>query len=65
MAKLVVEDMLKTTLEGSRCAVSGSGNVAQYTCKMLIDLGAKVVCISDSNGCLVFEDGMTYVHFVS
>ncbi len=59
MARLAIEDKLKSTLEEKRCAVSGSGNVAQYTCRMLIDLGAKVVSISDSNGCLVFEDGMT------
>jgi glutamate dehydrogenase (NADP+) len=59
MARLAVEDKLKSTLKESRCAVSGSGNVAQYTCRMLIDLGAKVVSISDSNGCLVFEDGMS------
>jgi glutamate dehydrogenase (NADP+) len=59
MARLAIEDKLKTTLEGKRCAVSGSGNVAQYTCRMLIDLGAKVISISDSNGCLVFNDGMT------
>lgn len=59
MAQLAVEDKLKSTLEGSRCAVSGSGNVAQYTARMLIDLGAKVVSISDSSGCLVFDDGMT------
>jgi glutamate dehydrogenase (NADP+) len=59
MAKLAVEDKMKSTLKESRCAVSGSGNVAQYTCRMLINLGAKVVSISDSNGCLVFEDGMS------
>lgn len=59
IARLVVEDKLRSTLKGARCAVSGSGNVAQYTCRMLIDLGAKVVSISDSNGCIVFEDGMS------
>ena len=30
MAKHAIEDKLKSTLEGSHCAVSGSGNVAQY-----------------------------------
>jgi len=59
MAQHAIEDKLKRTLEGSRCAVSGSGNVAQYASKMLIQLGAKVVCISDSDGVLVFEEGMT------
>ena len=59
MAKNAIEDKLKLSLKGSRCAVSGSGNVAQYASKMLIQLGAKVICVSDSNGVLVFEDGMT------
>ena len=59
MAQHAIEDKLKRSLEGARCAVSGSGNVAQYASKMLIDLGAKVVSISDSDGVLVFENGMS------
>lgn len=59
IARHAIEDKLKRSLEGSRCAISGSGNVAQYASRMLIDLGAKVVSISDSDGCLVFENGMT------
>ena len=47
------------TLKGARCAVSGSGNVAQYAAKKLIDLGAKVISMSDSNGSIIFSDGMT------
>jgi glutamate dehydrogenase (NADP+) len=38
------------TIAGKRCLVSGSGNVAQYTCEKLIDLGAKPVTLSDSGG---------------
>lgn len=59
MAQFAIEDKLKRSLEGSSCAISGSGNVAQYASKLLIDLGAKVVSISDSDGSLVFENGMT------
>lgn len=59
MAQHAIKDKLKSTLEGSYCAVSGSGNVAQYASKMLLDLGAKVVSVSDSSGCLVFANGMT------
>lgn len=59
IAQHAIKDKLKRSLEGSRCAVSGSGNVSQYACKMLMDLGAKVVSVSDSGGCLVFENGMT------
>lgn len=45
--------MLETrnhSLEGKTCLVSGSGNVAQYTCEKLLDLGAKPVTLSDSSG---------------
>mmetsp|Transcript_19948 Transcript_19948/g.41705 ORF Transcript_19948/g.41705 Transcript_19948/m.41705 type:complete len:453 (-) Transcript_19948:159-1517(-) len=59
MAKHAIEDKLKKSLDGTRCAISGSGNVAQYAAEMLMLLGAKVVTISDSNGVLVFENGMT------
>jgi glutamate dehydrogenase (NADP+) len=59
MAQHAIEDKLGQTLEGKRCAVSGSGNVAQYASQMLMKLGAKVVSVSDSNGVIVFEDGMT------
>jgi glutamate dehydrogenase (NADP+) len=38
------------TLQGTVCLVSGAGNVAQFTTEKLIDLGAKVVTLSDSSG---------------
>ena len=53
-------EMLATrneTLEGKVCLVSGSGNVAQYTIEKLIDLGAKAVTCSDSNGYIYDEQG--------
>jgi glutamate dehydrogenase (NADP+) len=46
------------TLEGKTCLVSGSGNVAQYTVEKLLDLGAKPVTISDSNGFIHDEAGI-------
>ena len=46
------------TLEGKVCLVSGSGNVAQYTVEKLIDLGAKVVTLSDSSGFIYDEEGI-------
>lgn len=45
--------------EGMRVAVSGSGNVAQYTIEKCMELGAKVVTASDSSGTVVDEDGFT------
>ena len=55
-------EMLKTrgeSLEGKVCAVSGSGNVAQYTVQKLIQLGAKPVTMSDSNGTVYDPEGIT------
>mgnify|MGYP006299585015 CR=1 FL=1 len=47
------------TLEGKKCAVSGSGNVAQYTIQKLNELGAKAVTLSDSSGFVIDMDGVT------
>ena len=44
--------------QGMTCAVSGSGNVAQYAVEKLTQLGAKVVTLSDSNGTIVDKDGI-------
>jgi glutamate dehydrogenase (NADP+) len=54
-------EMLSTrgeTLEGKRCLVSGSGNVAQYTCEKLLDLGALPLTMSDSSGYIYDEAGI-------
>ena len=45
-------------LEGKTAIVSGSGNVAQYTVEKLLDLGAKVITLSDSSGTIVDEAGV-------
>ena len=55
-------EMLATrneTLAGKTCLVSGSGNVAQYTVEKLLDLDAKVVTMSDSDGSIFDEAGIT------
>jgi glutamate dehydrogenase (NADP+) len=59
ITKLAVEKRLERSLEGMRCAVSGSGNVAQFASQKLLEFGAKVMTVSDSDGVLIFEDGMT------
>jgi glutamate dehydrogenase (NADP+) len=48
----------KETLAGKVCLVSGSGNVAQYTIEKLIELGAKPVTLSDSDGFIHDEAGI-------
>ncbi len=45
-------------LKGLRCAVSGSGNVAQYTSEKINQLGGKVVSLSDSSGTIIDETGI-------
>ena len=47
------------TFDGKVCLVSGSGNVAQYTIEKLLQLGAKVVTLSDSSGFIYDEEGIT------
>jgi glutamate dehydrogenase (NADP+) len=46
-------------LEGKRCLVSGSGNVAQYAAQKLVDLGARVLTLSDREGYLYEPEGFT------
>ncbi|RKZ11145.1 NADP-specific glutamate dehydrogenase [Candidatus Fermentibacteria bacterium] len=55
------EEMLKTrgdSYDGKICLVSGAGNVAQYTTEKIIELGGKVVTLSDSGGYIYDEDGV-------
>jgi glutamate dehydrogenase (NADP+) len=55
------EEMLKTkgeTLKGKAVVISGSGNVAQGVAEKLIQLGARVITVSDSDGYVYDKDGM-------
>ncbi len=56
------DEMLKTrgrSFDGLRVSVSGSGNVAQYAVEKAMQLGAKVITVSDSSGTIIDEDGFT------
>lgn len=44
--------------KGKRVVVSGSGNVAQYAAEKCMELGAKVITLSDSSGHIVCNDGL-------
>lgn len=60
-ATYFAEEMLKTrgdSLKGKIVAVSGSGNVAQYACEKVTQMGGKVVTLSDSNGFIYDPDGI-------
>lgn len=55
------QEMLATRnkeIQGKRCAVSGSGNVAQYTIEKLIQMEAETITVSDSDGTVVDENGI-------
>ena len=56
------QEMLATrgqSLEGKTVSVSGSGNVAQYSVEKAMQLGAKVVTVSDSSGTIYDPEGFT------
>ena len=56
-----MREMLKAnnlTLENKTVTISGSGNVAIYAAQKALELGAKVVAMSDSNGCIYDENGI-------
>ncbi len=57
------EEMLKNRhkggIDGKRVAISGSGNVAQYAARKVMDLGGSVISLSDSEGTLYAEAGLT------
>ncbi len=60
------EEMLKTVdqkIEGKVVAISGSGNVAQFACQKVMELGGKVVSASDSSGYVYAKNGFTKESF--
>ena len=46
-------------MKGLVCIVSGSGNVAQYTIEKINHLGGKAISVSDSNGTIIDEEGIS------
>ena len=56
------QEMLKTkgqSIGGKKVVISGSGNVAQYAVEKVTQLGGKAVTLSDSNGYIYDESGIT------
>ncbi len=56
-----MREMLKTNnldFKGKVVTISGSGNVAIYAAEKIAEYGAKVVAMSDSNGCIYDKDGI-------
>ena len=46
------------SFKGKTVVISGSGNVAQYSCEKATELGAKVISMSDSSGYIYDKDGI-------
>ncbi len=51
--------MRKQNFEGKLCVISGSGNVASFAAQKLLQLGAKVLTLSDRSGSIYVKDGIT------
>lgn len=61
-ATYFTQEMLATkgeSYDGKTVCISGSGNVAQYTCEKVLQLGGKPVTMSDSSGSIHDADGIT------
>ena len=58
----MMQDMLTrigNSVEGKTCVVSGSGNVATHAAEKIVQLGGKVLTMSDSGGYIYDPEGMT------
>jgi len=56
-----IQSMLKTkndSIKNKTVVISGSGNVAQYACEKITELGGKVIAMSDSTGYIYDEEGI-------
>ena len=56
-----IDEMLKNNGDGLKnksVVISGSGNVAQYATEKCVDMGAKVLTLSDSSGYIYDGDGI-------
>ena len=63
------QEMLKNnsdSFEGKKVCISGSGNVAQYATEKAIELGAKILTLSDSSGFIYDKNGigMEKLHWI-
>ncbi len=59
-ANIALNKLLNTAFKDKKVIISGSGNVALYALKKVSDEGAKVVAMSDSDGCIYDEEGIDF-----
>jgi len=64
-ATRVAAEFSGKSLNGATIAIEGFGNVGSFVAKNLNDLGAKIVGVSDSKGCVYSEGGLEYNDIVT
>jgi len=57
---LVAAKFLKIDIKEAKIAIEGFGNVGSFAAKHLSEVGAKVVAVSDSKGCIFNPDGIDF-----
>lgn len=57
---LVAAEHIGLKINGASVAVQGFGNVGSFVSKFITEKGAKLVCVSDSDGCIYNEDGLDF-----
>ncbi len=56
----VAADYINLDLKNATVAIEGFGEVGKAVCKFLLELGVKIIAISDSKGCIYNESGLDY-----
>ncbi|MEM7819280.1 MAG: Glu/Leu/Phe/Val dehydrogenase [Candidatus Aenigmatarchaeota archaeon] len=59
-ATVVAAEFIDLDIKNSKVAIEGFGNVGTFVAKFLSEIGAKIVCVSDSKGCIYNQDGLNY-----
>ena len=63
ITQMAMKEEFNTNYEGKRVAISGSGNVAQYTAEKIFELGGDVISFSDSGGSIIEPNGFTQSNY--
>jgi len=59
-ASFTAANYVNLDIEGATAAIKGFGNVGSFATKYLIQMGVKVVAVSDSKGCVHNPEGLEY-----
>lgn len=59
-ATLTAAKHVGVRIEGATAAIEGFGNVGSFVARYLMQIGAKVLAVSDSSGCIYNPEGLDY-----